>query len=340
MSHTSVQTVDYHTGGEPFRIVPHPPVELPGSTVAERRAHAIGDTPADALRRLLCFEPRGHADMYGGFLTAPDDPGADFGVLFWHKDGFSTACGHGTMALGVWAVNSGLVPSAPGETTEVVIDVPSGRVRARVSIDDDGLARRAEFINVPSRLIATGLEAPTSRGPVAVSLGWGGAVYACVDAEALELPVVESNVAAFIGLGREVKAGLQDHPLVEHPTDPRLSGVYGTIFYEDAGLLEAGALYQRNVTVFADGQVDRSPCGSGTAARVGILSATGALSEDQSLVHDSIVGSRFTATIIEHTTEHGKPSVIPRVAGSAHQVAESQFTVDPKDPLVPGFVLR
>jgi hypothetical protein len=114
-----VRTVDYHTAGEPFRIVPEPPVAIPGATVAERRANAIGDPDVDGLRQVLCFEPRGHADMYGGFVTPPDDDGAAFGVLFWHKDGFSTACGHGTIALGAWAVESGRVTADPSGTTDV-----------------------------------------------------------------------------------------------------------------------------------------------------------------------------------------------------------------------------
>src|SRR5699024_12022383 len=167
-------SVDYHTAGEPFRIIADPPAEVPGATVAQRRALAVPGSAVDDLRRLLCFEPRGHADMYGGFITAPDDDGADFGVLFWHNDGFSTACGHGTMALGAWAVSSGIVAIDPSGTTEVTIDVPSGRVRAQVHTDVEGRAVSVDFVNVPSRLVATGITAPTSLGPVTVDLAWGG----------------------------------------------------------------------------------------------------------------------------------------------------------------------
>jgi proline racemase len=139
----TVSTTDYHTAGEPFRIVAEPPVALPGVSVADRRVRAIDSPDAQGLRKLLCFEPRGHADMYGGLVVPPDDEGAHLGVLFWHKDGFSTACGHGTIALGTWAVDTGLV-QAPGDgSTDVVIDVPSGRVTARVHRD-----RR-----VPDRLV-------------------------------------------------------------------------------------------------------------------------------------------------------------------------------------------
>lgn len=336
---TICTSVDFHTAGEPFRIVADPPVEIPGTSVAQRRELAVPGSELDDLRRLLCFEPRGHADMYGGFITPPDDDGADFGVLFWHKDGFSTACGHGTMALGAWAVSSGIVAVDPSGTTEVTIDVPSGRVRAQVHTDAEGRASSVDFVNVPSRLITTGIAVPTSRGPVSVDLAWGGAIYALVDAAGLGAPnleVVPENLTALISLGREVKAGLADHPDTVHPEDERLSGVYGTIFVDRFDTLPSGELHQRNVTIFADGQVDRSPCGSGTAARVAALHATGELRSGQSLVHESIVGTRFRAKALEETAG----GVIPVVTGSAHRVATSTFEVDPLDDLVPGFVLR
>ena len=336
---TICTSFDFHTAGEPFRTVAEPPVEIPGESVAQRRELAVPGSALDDLRRILCFEPRGHADMYGGFITPPDDDGADFGVLFWHKDGFSTACGHGTMALGAWAVSSGIVAVDPSGTTEVTIDVPSGRVRAQVHTDAEGRAASVDFVNVPSRLVASGITVDTSRGPVSVDLAWGGAIYALVDASDLgepSLDVVPENLTALISLGREIKAGLADHPDTVHPEDDRLSGVYGTIFVDRFGTLPSGELHQRNVTIFADGQVDRSPCGSGTAARVAALHAAGELRPGQSLVHESIVGTRFRAKVLEETAE----GVIPVVTGSAHRVATSTFELDPLDDLVPGFVLR
>lgn len=335
-----IETIDYHTAGEPFRIVPQPPVLIAGDTVAARREHAISDRDVDGLRRILCFEPRGHADMYGGFITPPDDDGADFGVLFWHKDGFSTACGHGTIALGVWAIHSGLVAIDPSHVTDVVIDVPSGRVTARVHTDNDGRVIEVDFVNVPSHLVATGIEVTTDRGEFLVDLAWGGALYACVDASSVGLTVAPEHLTELIVLGRGVKAALAGDSRTEHPVDPRMSGVYGTVIYDDLGSLPSGELHQRNVTIFADGQVDRSPCGSGTAARVAALHAAGHLADDQTLIHDSIVGSRFSATIQSHTTEHGHPAVIPVVTGNAHRTGTSKLEIDPHDPLVPGFVLR
>jgi len=339
-AYPTVETVDYHTAGEPFRIVARPPVQFPGATVAEKRALAITDPTIDRLRKVLCFEPRGHADMYGGFITPADDDGAHFGVLFWHKDGFSTACGHGTIALGAWAIDTGLVEADPSGTTDVIIDVPSGRVTARVRTDDRGRSTSAEFVNVASRLVAEDVSVTTTRGACQVALGWGGALYACLDVASAGLRVAPEDLNALIALGREVKAALADDPRIQHPNDPRLNGVYGTVLFEDLGTLPTGELHQRNVTVFADGQVDRSPCGSGTAARVAVLHATGALRDGQDLVHDSIVGTRFHARVEETTTVHGEPAVVPVVTGNAYKVAQSTFVVDPRDELTPGFVLR
>jgi proline racemase len=204
----TVDTVDYHTGGEPFRIVAESPVPIPGDCVADRRTRAIADPAVDGLRQLLCFEPRGHADMYGCFITPPDDAGADFGVLFWHKDGFSTACGHGTIALGVWAVDSGRVVPDPGGITDVTIDVPSGRVVARVRTRA-GQVTGVDFVNVPSYAVAAGIETQTSRGRVSVDIGYGGAIYAHVRAADAGLAVEPGNVNELIAMGREVKGGAQ-----------------------------------------------------------------------------------------------------------------------------------
>src|SRR5919108_1240347 len=210
LSFRAVSTVDYHPGGEPSRIVSAPPVDLPGATVAERRVRAIQDPQADGLRKLLCFEPRGHADMYGGFITPPDDDGADFGVLFWHKDGFSTACGHGTIALGTWAVETGRVQAAADGAT-VRIDVPSGRVVARVHTEA-GRISAVDFVNVPSYLLALDVEVATSRGTVRVDIGFGGAIYAQLRADRVGLAVVPEQVNELIAIGREVKWLLNESP--------------------------------------------------------------------------------------------------------------------------------
>ncbi|WP_427889901.1 proline racemase family protein [Kribbella sp. GL6] len=315
-----VSVVDYHTAGEPFRIVTS--VEVPGTTVADRRVTAQSSDAIDAVRQLLVNEPRGHADMYGGFVVPPDDDGADFGVVFWHKDGYSTACGHGTIALATWAVDTGLV--APGD---VVIDVPSGRVTAHVG--PDGVA----FRNVPSYVLRRGLHLETSRSAVTADISYGGAFYASVLASSVGLSVTPASYPDLIAIGREIKWALD--PVAVHPTDPRLSGLYGTILYDDLGTWAEGP-HQRNLAVFADGEADRSPCGSGTSARLALLHDSGQLGPGQTLRHDSIVGTTFRGRVVAETPD----GVITEVVGNAYRTGSATFTLDPGDPLGTGFVLR
>jgi proline racemase/trans-L-3-hydroxyproline dehydratase len=264
--------------------------------------------------------------MYGCFLVAPDDEGADLGVLFWHKDGYSTACGHGTIALGAWAVESGAVTAPRDGEVDVTIDVPSGRVVACVRVGG-GSVENVAFRNVPSFVLGRDVEA----AGVAVDVSYGGAIYASVPAARFGLRVVPDDLPALIGAGRAVKQALAGADVARHPDDERLSGIYGTILYEDVG-----PLHQRNVTIFADGEVDRSPCGSGTSARCALLAADGLLGEGDVLRHDSIVGSTFTARVVGSVAE----GVLTEVEGMAYRTGEHRFVLDPRDPLGTGFVLR
>ena len=320
-----VAATDYHTAGEPFRIVTAgvPPIE--GATVAERRERAAASAEVDAVRRLLCHEPRGHADMYGCFLVPPDDDGAALGVLFWHKDGYSTACGHGTIALGAWAVESGQVEATRDGVTEVAIDVPSGRVVAAVRTSG-GAVESVAFRNVPSYVVARDVPA----AGVTVDVGYGGALYASVPAERLGLRVEPAQLPQLIAAGRAVKRALEGTAVARH-ADPRLGGIYGTILWE-----EAGPLHQRNVTIFADGEVDRSPCGSGTSAWLALLADEGALGEGDVLRHDSIVGTTFHARVVGETPD----GVLTEVEGTAYRTGEHRFVLDERDTLGTGFVLR
>lgn len=330
-----VRTVDYHTAGEPFRIVADGVPEITGTTVAQRRIAATASAEFDLLRQVLCHEPRGHADMYGGFIVPPNDDGADFGVLFWHKDGYSTACGHGTIALGVWAVQSGRVKSDPAGVTVVTIDVPSGRVEARVH-SVGGVITHVVFENVESKVIATALEIETSRGPASVDVSFSGAIYVSVSAASLGLQVRPEDYTELIAIGREIKWLLNDHAVAHHAADDRLNGIYGTILFDDLGGTPDG-LHQRNVTVFADGEVDRSPCGSGTGARLALLAHSGRLIEGQTLTHDSIIDTRFLGRFRAGSTAE---TIIPEVEGMAYATGTHTFTLDHADPVGTGFVLR
>jgi proline racemase len=319
-----ISTTDYHTAGEPFRIVDDGAVAIPGATVRDRREQAAASEEVERVRRMLCHEPRGHADMYGCFLVPPDDDGADLGVLFWHKDGYSIACGHGTIALGAWAVESGRV--AAGDEVDVTIDVPSGRVVARVRCRD-GAVESVGFRNVPAFVVARGVEA---RG-VEVDVACGGAIYAFAPAERFGLRVAPADLPALIAAGREVKRALDGTEVSRHPADDRLSGIYGTVFYD-----ELAPLHQRNVAIFADGEVDRSPTGSATSARTALLVADGALADGETWRNDSIVGTTFHARALGETPE----GVLTEVEGTAFRTGRHRFFLDPRDPLGTGFVLR
>ena len=333
-----IRTIDYHTAGEPFRIVLDGVPLFAAGTVAERRVQAQYSAEIDAVRQLLCREPRGHADMYGCFIVPPDDSGADFGALFWHNAGYSTACGHGTMALGVWAVQSARVASDPNGTTPVRIDVPSGRVVAHVT-QSEGVVTGVVFENVPSYAVARAVPVHTSVGQVTIDLSFGGALYACVPASSLGLEVTPEHYSRLVTLGREIKWALTDSELARHIDDQRLSGVYGTIIYDDLGDTESGP-HQRNVTIFGDGWADRSPCGSGTAARLALLFDDGRLDSAKVLTHDSIIGTRFIARVKSVTAAAGHAAIIPEIEGMAYATGEHSFTLDPLDSLATGFVLR
>ncbi len=321
-----IAATDYHTAGEPFRIVEEGVLEISGETVAARREHAARSDEVDRVRRLLCHEPRGHADMYGCFLVPPDDDGADLGVLFWHKDGYSTACGHGTIALGAWAVESGRVAAPADGEVDVTIDVPSGRVVARVR-RRAGAVEGVVFRNVPSFVVARGVPVDAA----AVDVAFGGAIYAFVPAERLGLRVAPENLAELIAAGRRVKRALDGTEVARHPNDHRLSGIYGTVIHE-----QLGPLHHRNVAIFADGEVDRSPTGSATSARTALLAADGALDSWETWRNESIVGTSFQARAVGEAPE----GLLTEVEGTSFRTGEHRFVLDPRDPLGTGFVLR
>jgi proline racemase len=322
-----VETVDYHTAGEPFRIVTGGVPPLEGKTILDKRRFAA--ERLDEVRRLLVYEPRGHADMYGCHVTEPEDDGADLGVVFFHNAGYSTACGHGTIALVTWAIESGRVSGGDSET-RVVVDVPSGRLQTFARVQD-GHVTAVRFRNVPAFVVARDLEA----AGLAVDVSFGGAFYASVEAP---FPVEPGNLARFIELGREVKRELERAREFVHPLEPELRDVYGVIFWQAE---EVGPpLVQRNVTVFADGEVDRSPCGSGTSARLALLEATGELARGEELINRSIIGTEFLARVVGDAEVGGMPAVVTEVEGSAHYTGRHEFSLEPADPVGEGFLLR
>jgi proline racemase len=317
----AIRTVDYHTAGEPFRIVVGGVPRLPGRTVLEQRRWARRHL--DHVRRLLVNEPRGHADMYGCFVT--DAAGADLGAVFFHNEGFSTACGHGTIALVTWALESGRLPAPGSEAAtgvEVTVEVPSGRVRTWATVRG-GDVTAVRFRNVPSFVLRRGVEAAGCT----VDLAFGGAFYAIGPAPA---PIDRAGLPRLIERGRAVKEALNLAGDIVHPVEPELRDVYGVIWTDG----------DRNVTVFADGEVDRSPCGSGTSARLALLDATGELPRGRALRHRSVVDTEFVGHVVADAEVAGMPAVITEVEGSAHLTGRHEFLLEPGDPLGTGFLLR
>jgi proline racemase len=325
----TVSTVDYHTAGEPFRIVTGGIEPIPGATILDKRRHA--QEHLDLVRAFLVNEPRGHADMYGCFVTEPVSEHGDLGVLFFHNAGFSTACGHGTIALATYALEAGILAASEPET-HLVVDAPSGSLPVVVSVDG-GQVRGARFRNVPAFVWAEGLRV----GELDVDVAFGGAFYASVAVEQTGLLVEPGDLPGLIELGREIKQRIEAEHDVVHPDEPELRDVYGVIFFQSEG---RDPLTQRNVTVFADGEVDRSPCGSGTSARLALLHARGELRFGESLLHRSIVGTEFRGRVVEEVESAGRAAVITEVSGTAHRTGEHRFVLRPDDPLGTGFLLR
>ena len=330
-----VRTVDYHTAGEPFRIVTAGVPELEGRRILDRRRWAKENL--DDVRRLLVNEPRGHADMYGCFVTPPDDDWADLGVVFFHNEGYSTACGHGTIALVTWAIDSGRIAVEPGSSrVSVTVDVPSGRLACEARLDDEGKVEAVRFRNVPSFVLARDVTVRTSRGPITVDVAYGGAYYATLEAASVGLGLNRADLPQLIDLQRELRPALERSLDVVHPAERDLAGIYGVIFWERIGPAE-----QRNVAVFANGEIDRSPCGSGTSARLAVLRERGELAIGEPFRHRSLVDSAFEAWVVDEGPAVGRHrSVITEVEGSAYRTGESMFSLDPRDPLGTGFLLR
>ncbi len=315
-----VTTVDYHCAGEPFRIVLTGAPRLEGETILAKRRWALEH--CDDIRRLLVNEPRGHADMYGCFVTEPEDGGADLGVVFFHNAGYSTACGHGTIALVSWAIESGRLRAVEPET-RVTVDVPSGRLPTLARVEG-GAVRSVRFQNVPAYVHARGLQ----MGRFTVDVAYGGAFYAILPAAQAGLRVEPRQLPQLIELGRGLKQHIEAEHEIRHPLQPEIAGIYGVIFTEG----------DRNVTVFADGEVDRSPCGSGTSARLALLDAAGELPRGQTLTHRSIVGTTFLGRVIGDDPAVG--GVVTEVEGSAHLTGRHEFVLEPADELGTGFLLR
>ncbi len=329
-----ITSIDAHTAGEPFRVITSGFPEMQGDTILARRRYA--KEHLDHLRTALMWEPRGHADMYGCIVTPPVTPEADIGILFMHNEGYSTMCGHGIIGIAKVALETGLLPMTEPETT-IRIDAPAGLITAHARVEQ-GQVTEVRFHNVPSFVLALDqIVAVPGLGQVRYDLAFGGAFYAFVRAEDVGVGCTALEFRQLIEKGLAIKRAVMAERPIPHPFEEDLSFLYGTIFVGPA--LGAGA-HSRNVCIFADGEVDRCPTGTGVSARLAIHHARGEIGTGESMVVESIIGSRFTGRVVETTNFGPHRAVIPEVGGTAHITGRHEFLIDPDDPWRDGFILR
>jgi proline racemase len=334
-----LQTIDAHAAGEPLRLIVDGFPAPRGKTMLERREWVRRH--ADHLRRALMLEPRGHADMYGAILTEPVSPGSHAGVLFMHNEGYSTMCGHGVMAVTTIALERGLLVPG-GDGCSVIYDAPAGTIRARAKLragraggaGGAGGVESVAFVNVPSFVLHGGLSVKLPARQVRADVAFGGAFYAIVDSEAVGLPIDAAHLPELRRVGMEIKHAIEAQQTIAHPLEPGLCGIYGTIFTGPASDERADL---RNVTIFAEAEVDRSPCGTGTAAVMAVIDAMGLVDSEKPFVHESLIGTRFTGRVVSRTLVGEYPAIVPEIEGSAWITGEHTFLVDDADPLKEGF---
>jgi trans-L-3-hydroxyproline dehydratase len=329
-----LNVIDMHTGGEPVRIVTggYPPI--PKGTILEKRAWVRDNL--DHLRKMLMFEPRGHYDMYGALLVEPDLPDADVAVLFMHNEGYSTMCGHAVIALGRYAVDQGLV-AAREPLTVVNIECPCGMVVAYVEVKD-GKAGAVSFESVPAFLFAARRSVSLERyGSITFDIAYGGAFYALADCRQFGLEFGRDRARDFVDAATCLTEKVKVEIPLSHPDHDDLAFLYGSIL-TDGG--DGSSRPTRNVCVFAEAEVDRSPTGSGVTARLSAMHAKGELAIDESRTFESIVGSRFTGSVVRTTKAGLYDAVIARVGGRAFYSGKAEYWLEEGDELGRGFLVR
>jgi proline racemase len=331
----TLTVVDMHTGGEPLRIVTGGYPDIPKGTILEKRAYVRDHL--DHLRKLLIFEPRGHYDMYGALLVEPGLPGADLAVLFMHNEGYSTMCGHAIIALGRYAIDEGLVAKQEPITT-VNIEAPCGLVVASVEVKD-GKAGSVSFESVPAFLFARDQQIELAGyGRIGFDVAYGGAFYALSDCHQFGLKFGRDRVRDFVDAATALTERLKAELPLSHPDHADLAFLYGTILTDGRDVFSGEAT--KNICVFADAEVDRSPTGSGVTARLAAMHAKGEIALDQTRTFESIAGSRFSGAVARTTTAGTHDAIIARVGGRAYYSGRAEFTIEPDDELGRGFLLR
>jgi proline racemase len=331
-----ITTLDTHAAGEPLRIITGGVPEIQGMTMLERRRYMLDNL--DHIRRALMWEPRGHYNMYGCVITEPVSKEADVGVLFMHNEGYSTMCGHGIIALVTALLETGAFP-AKGQITSVNLDTPAGLVRATAYLDGSGYVERVSFLNVPSFLYARDVVLTLPKyGKILVDIAYGGAFYAFISSEKVGLKVRPENTEHLVEAAQAMKLAVNAGITIEHPIEPDLSFVYGTILIDAP---ENPDHHSRNICVFADAEVDRSPTGTGVSARLALHHARGEITDGQEIVVESILGSAstFNGKVVGRTKVGPYDAVVPEVSGKAFIIGKHEFVIDKRDELGKGFLL-
>ncbi len=326
------KTIDSHTMGEATRIIYDGFPELPGNTMMEKKEFVIKHY--DHYRKALMLEPRGHRDMFGALLTSPIHEEADYGVIFMDTGGYLNMCGHGSIGTASMLVETGMV-KVTEPYTEVVLDAPSGIIRTKVKVKN-GKAEQVSILNVPSFLYKEHLEADIpGYGLIPYDISFGGSFFALVDAEAIGIAIEMNNVDVLSELGMELLQKINDSEEIKHPyldiTTVDLVEFYSHTDREDADM--------KNCVIFGMAQADRSPCGTGTSAKMAALYAKDELPLHTPFVYESITGSLFTGEVTKEVDVNGMKGIIPQITGSAYITGMNTWILDPDDPLEMGFLL-
>ncbi|MFZ5807926.1 MAG: proline racemase family protein [Chloroflexota bacterium] len=329
-----IKTIDAHTAGEPLRVIVEGFPELPKGTILEKRRYLKENL--DHLRTALMWEPRGHADMYGALITEPVTEGSDVGVIFMHNEGYSTMCGHGIIGLATVLIETGMLQKQ-GENPVIKMDTPAGLVTATAYWDGIRV-RQVAIHNVPSFVyLSDQMVYVPDVGNVRYDIAFGGAFYAFVRADEVGIGLEDKDFRSLIDVGMRIKRAVMNAVPIKHPFEDDLSFLYGTIF---VGSPKDPAHHSRNVCIFADGEVDRSPTGTGVSARVALHYFKGELELNKPITIESIIDTTFTGKAVSTLKFGPYEAVIPEVSGSAHIVGLCDWLVDPRDSLKHGFILR
>jgi len=328
-----ITAIDSHTEGNPERVVTGGIPSIPGKTMLEKSKYVRDNM--DYIRTLLIDEPRGHGNMYASLLVPPTVDGADFGVIYLEPGGYATMCGHGTIAICTVLVETGLIEPVEPETG-ILLDTPAGLVRAKVAMKD-GKAESVTIRNVPSFLYKLDVEIDVPDfGRLKIDIAYGGNFYAILEAESVGLELKPEHANKIILYGTKIWQSVNEQVDIHHPEQPEIDCVN---YVEFSGPAVHPKATMKNAVVVPPGGMDRSPCGTGTSAKMATLYARGKLGLNEEFVHESIIGTLYYCELIEKTMIGKYPAVVPTIRGSAYITGIHQFVVDPKDPFPAGFRL-